>query len=127
MAKSARASRTKANNARLRTTVFAPADAARTQRLSERLLAAAKAREEAKMQVDGGEGQGNGNAALEEEGERMELDGRVEDKAKGAGSMKKIKKVPAARIKRRRVSRHAVVFPSLGKGRRKKGGRISKK
>jgi len=54
--KTKKTGRTKTNNARLRATVFAPADAARTQRLSERLLAAAKAREEAKMQVEG-EGQ----------------------------------------------------------------------
>jgi len=56
----------------------------------------------------------------------MELEGG-EDKEKSAGSLKKIKKAPAARIKRRQASKHAVVFPSLRKGRGKKGGRISKK
>ncbi|CAZ83989.1 unnamed protein product [Tuber melanosporum] len=126
MAKSARSSRTKSNNARLRATVFAPADAARAQRLSERLLAAAKAREEARMQVEREE-QVNGDAAREKEGERMELDGE-EDKEKSAGSLKKMKgKGSAGRIKRRQTSKHAVVFPSLRKGGGKKAGRISKK
>ncbi|KAG0639727.1 hypothetical protein HOY80DRAFT_66603 [Tuber brumale] len=125
MAKSARSSRTKSNNARLRATVFAPADAARAQRLSERLLAAAKAQEEARMQVEG-EGQVNGDAAEEKEGGRMELEGE-EDKEKSAGSLKKMKKKGSAgRIKRRQTSKHAVVFPSLRKGGKKAGG-ISKK
>jgi len=57
----------------------------------------------------------------------MELEGKEEDKEKSAGSLKKVKKVSAGRIKRRQASKHAVVFPSLRKGGRKQGGRISKK
>ncbi|RPA97649.1 hypothetical protein L873DRAFT_1809425 [Choiromyces venosus 120613-1] len=124
MAKSARASRTKTNNARLRSTVFAPADAARALRLSARLLAAAKAQEEAKMRVEV-EADGNVEGA---DAERMEMGEGGEEGKKASGSLEK-KKVSAARIKRRQASKHAVVFPSLRKtgGRGKKGGRISKK
>ncbi|TGZ81080.1 hypothetical protein EX30DRAFT_395887 [Ascodesmis nigricans] len=114
MAKSARASRIKRNNAALRDTVHKPVEEARLARLSEKLLEVAKSDEKAPIVVRKTEKEA-------EDGDKME----VEQTTSGASSAA-AKRGKAFKVRRHRKASNAMVFAGVRK-RKSVGKAMAKK
>ncbi|KAF2159869.1 hypothetical protein M409DRAFT_60462 [Zasmidium cellare ATCC 36951] len=121
MAKSARASRTKANNQALKKKVFGPVETARNERLNAKLLELAQQPKE-KMEVEQEEPAETTTAKDSEPAGDMDLD---ESTGRPQRSKREIKRLQdQARTQRveknkRKKPRNQVTFPS----RKKKGGK----
>ncbi|KAL2015989.1 hypothetical protein VTK56DRAFT_4478 [Thermocarpiscus australiensis] len=111
MAKSARASRIKTNNQRLKKNVFGPVEAARTERLSAKLLAiAAQPKPQKDVEMNEEPANESNDAAAEKEDTAMEVDGAKPASKKPTGKKKD----------KRRGKKSSIVFQMRGPKRNKK-------
>ncbi|KEZ44864.1 hypothetical protein SAPIO_CDS2994 [Scedosporium apiospermum] len=109
MAKSLRSSSRKTNNQRLKSNVFGPAESARLERLSAKLMELAsqpKPQKDTEMKADDLESNDGDDSKQVEEATEMDVDGAA-NKAEVRRTAKKLLK-----LKKRRKS--SIVFPKYG-------------
>ncbi|KAK3301556.1 uncharacterized protein B0T15DRAFT_544007 [Chaetomium strumarium] len=112
MAKSARASRIKANNQRLKKNVFGPVEAARAERLSAKLLAiAAQPKPQKDVEMNEEPVDESKETGTQKDDTAMDVDG-----AKPASTKPKSKR----KVEKRRSKKSSIVFPMRGPKRNKK-------
>ncbi|CAK7207554.1 hypothetical protein SEUCBS139899_010364 [Sporothrix eucalyptigena] len=104
MAKSARASSRKNNNQKLKKNVFGPVEAARTERLSAKLMEIVAQQKETKMEdaAEVNEEPTPSDQLKEEASAAMEVD---------SGSLPATKVLGKKRIEKRRAKKGSIVFP----------------
>ncbi|KAK3313401.1 hypothetical protein B0H66DRAFT_565994 [Apodospora peruviana] len=113
MAKSARASQIKANNQKLKKNVFGPIEAARTARLSAKLLELAsqpKPVKEVEMKIIDDDAAAEAKEETTANADTMEVDSGAKAAAKSSGKGR----IAKSGIAKRKMKKSSIVFPKYG-------------